>query len=199
MTDFRDLNAIETALFVRIEVPEYRLNENDPGSPVVLTFSDFYRDTLIDGELYQSLGDLVSITSVSNELRVSSGEVSIAISGIPLSRLKEIDQSTIKGSKVAVRRGINAPDTSEFLLEQTQGRFFGIVNNFSLQEEFDPDGRVAANTIIFQCSSIIDVLSRYRTGRRTASSDMKRYFPEDTSFDRVTTLDNNIFDFGVPK
>lgn len=199
MIDYATVDALESGMFVRISIPRYRTSILDLGTPTVLRFSDYYRDVQINGEFYQSLGDLANVTPVTNELRASAGEVSIVISGIPLSRLKEIDLSVIKGSQVEVWRGLFSTETSAVLSTTALGRFFGIVNNFSLEEEYDPQGRVATNTIVFQCSSYIDVVSNYVGGRRTSSSDQKKFYPNDTSFDRVTTLANNIFDFGAQK
>jgi hypothetical protein len=188
MINFTDQNNVETGIFVKLVIPNYKTSPSDPGVETVLTYTDYFQPVEIVNQDPQ--GNIIS-TDTSNE-------VNIVISGIPNSRLQEFQLSTIKGGKVDVFRGLFDINGS-VISERTLGRFFGIINNYFLQEEYDVETKQSSNTIVFVCSSYIDVISNKVNGRRTSRSDMRKFFPNDTSFDRVTTLANNIFDFGAPK
>lgn len=198
MIDLSSYNAIRTALFVRVQVDEYRTTPNGAFSQEVLTFSDHTVIYSINGEVYENLGNLMGITTTNSELRTSSSSVTISLSGIPNSAIAEIVNSKIKSAPVRIYRGYFDPGSGA-LIGDIQGRFSGFVNNYSLEEEFDVDSRTASNTITLECASTIDILSRKTSGRRTNPESMKRFYPTDISFDRVPTLENTTFDFGNPE
>jgi hypothetical protein len=58
---------------------------------------------------------------------------------------------------------------------------------------------VGTCTISFQCSTLIDLMSEKRAGRRTNPMDEKTFFPNDLAMDRVPTLAGSSFNFGAPK
>jgi len=197
MIDLSSYNSVRTALFVRLQIDQYRTSPTASYTAEVLTFSDHNVDYSIAGELYQNLGNLMNVTATSSELRTSSNSVTIALSGIPNSAISEIVNSKIKSAPVDIFRGYFDATTGG-AIAGVQGRFRGFVNNYSLQEDYDVDSRTASNTIILECASTIDILSRKTSGRRTNPESMKRFYPTDVSFDRVPTLENTTFDFGNP-
>lgn len=183
------LRAVETALFVRIDVPGYD----------VLRFSNYYRPYTINGESYTGLGTLVGITNSDNNLRAAPGTLTITISGIPNSNLAEILDSKIKGSNVQVWRVFFDPVTGQplDLAVNPIGRFQGIVNNYSLDESWEQGSQTITNTMGIICSSTVQVLNNKISGRRTNSTDQKRLYPTDTSMDRVAVLATTNFNFGA--
>jgi hypothetical protein len=183
--------SIESNLFIKIE-----LESSD------LLFSDRIASATINGDTYQGLGNLMSVSQSSSELRSSSGEVVIAISGIPNSSITDITNSNIKGSNVSIIRGLFSATDGTFLSGITGNpvnRFVGYVNNLSLQEDYDVDSRTSTNTLLLTCSSNVDVLSNKVSGRRTNSTSQKKFFATDLSMDRVSTLESSYFDFGGKK
>lgn len=167
-----------------------------------LLFSDKLESTVINGDTYVGLGNLLAVSGSNSELRSSSGEVSVSISGIPNSSITDITSANIKGSDIKIVRGLfNA--TNGTLLTAITGnpinRFVGYVNNLSLEEDYDIDARVSTNTLILVCSSNVDVLNNKVAGRRTNTASEKKYFPNDLSMDRVASLENSYFDFGANK
>ena len=167
-----------------------------------LLFSDKLESTVINGDTYVGLGNLLAVSGSNSELRSSSGEVSVSISGIPNSSITDITSANIKGSDIKIVRGLfNA--TNGTLLTAITGnpinRFVGYVNNLSLEEDYDIDDRVSTNTLILVCSSNVDVLNNKVAGRRTNTASEKKYFPNDLSMDRVASLENSYFDFGANK
>lgn len=193
--------AIQSNLFVRIEIDEYRTSPSGSYTSQVLRFSDMLTPYTINSEVYTGLGRFMSITSSRSELRVSGGELTITLTGIPNTSIAEIVNSKIKGAPVRVYRALFDSNTNQLLAVSPNplGRYRGFVNNYSLNEEFDADARTASNTLVLVCASSVDVLQNKVAGRKTNPESQKRFYPTDLSMDRVPNLENATFDFGAPK
>lgn len=201
MPTIADYSSIQSNLFVRIQVDYYKATAGSSATSEVLTFSDLRTAYTINGEVYTGLGNLMNVSESSSELRPSSGELTIAISGIPNSSIYEIVNSRIKGCPVRIYRGLFDATTGADLpiANNILARYRGFVNNYSLQEEYDIQTRTASNTIILICNSSIDVLQNKVTGRKTNPTSQKKFYPTDVSMDRVPTLENATFNFGAPQ
>jgi len=195
---YASYDSLQSNLFVKVEIDQYRTTAGGSYTSTVLKFSDNRNSFDIDGESYVGLGNLMNVTNSSSELRVSSGELTIVISGIPDSSIAEIIHSRIKGSPVTVYRAFFNPVTGGTIpITGPFGRFVGFVNNYSLQEDYDVDSRTATNTLALICNSSVDVLQNKISGRRTNPRSQKAFYPSDLSMDRVPTLKNATFDFGA--
>lgn len=201
MPTLNDYKAIENHLFVRVEVEYYKSSPSASPTSTVLTFSDLRAPFVINGETYVGLGNLVSITSSSSELRTSNGELSIVIAGIPNTSIYEIVNSRIKGCPVRIYRGLFDPVNGTLLNVDNNilARYRGFVNNYSLQEEYDIQTKTSSNSIVLICNSAIDVLQNKTTGRTTSPASQKKFYPNDISMDRVPNLENATFNFGAPQ
>lgn len=185
MTDLSSYTSIGTALFVEIIIPG--------GS--TLRFSDFYKNHVIDGDTYNSLGNLVSISPNKSEIRASKHDLTITITGIPSANLAAALDEDIKGSTVTVYKGFY--DTSTYAFVATPAKKFeGLVNNVGFQERFSGDD--SDFSISFICSSVLGILLTQTAGRRTNPVDMQRLYPSDTSFNRVPNIRNSNYNFGAP-
>lgn len=182
--------AVQSSFFIKIEQP----NET-------LLFSDHRETVVIAGDTYVPLGRLVSVSPSNSDLRPSFQNFAIAVSGIPDSSIQSILASKVKGSTVTVRRGLFDVNTGSLIPGAANPvvKFKGFVNNYSISEEYDIVNLRASNTIQYDCNSLIDVLSNKKAGRKTNPASMKRYYPNDVSFDRVPILVNTAFDFGKPR
>jgi hypothetical protein len=180
---------IQTALFCRIDVPDYD----------VLRFSNLNRSFTIDGEAYTALGQLLGVGSTSSEISAKGESVTVAVSGIPNSSIAEIDSIRLKGSSVQIYRAFFDPTTGQLLALDANptGRFQGIVNNYSLEEDYPQTGGTATNTIQITCTNSVDLLDKKIAGRRTNPKDQKYFYPGDLSMDRVSVLANSNFNFGA--
>lgn len=198
--DLSTYQSVETGLFIRIQVDEYRTSSTGGYTSEVLRFSDYIRPITIDGESYTGLGRLLGITTTTSELTPSRGNITVSISGIPNTSLAEILYSKIKGSPVEVWRVFFDPVTGAQLAitGNPAGRFFGIVDNYTLDEEYDYDSRTATNRITMTCNSVVEVLDNKVTGRRTNPVDQKAFYPSDVSMDRVPNLKESYYNFGAP-
>lgn len=183
--------AIESNLFIKITLESS-----------TLLFSDRLVSTVINGDTYVGLGKLLSVSASSSEIRASSGEVTVGISGIPNSAITDITNSNIKGSSIKIVRGLFNAVTGEFLSSVTGNpvtRFTGFVNNLALQEDYDVDNRISSNTLLMVCASNVDILSNKIAGRKTNAASQKTFYSTDVSMDRVSALESTYFDFGARK
>jgi hypothetical protein len=192
---------IEAGLFVKIVCSYYKATPASSPITETLRFSDINRPITVDSASYTGLGKLLTITSSSSEIRATTSEISITISGIPNTSISEIVNSRIKGSKITIVRGIINTSTGQLLSISGNpvGRYVGLITNYSLNEEYDFETKQASNTIVMTASSILDVLGNTSAGRRTNKEDMRKFYPSDESFDNVTKLIGANFNFGAPK
>jgi hypothetical protein len=199
--DLSSYTSVETGLFVRIEVDYYKTAPGDTPTSTVLRFSDYRGTVTIDSESYVGLGRLLGITSTTSELKGSTSSVTITISGIPDSSIAEIINSRMKGCPIKIYRVVFDPVTGTKLAitGNPAGRFFGIISNYSLEEDYNIDQRTGTNTISLICSSNMGFLENKISGRKTNPESMKRFYPTDVSMDRVPNLVGANFNFGAPK
>lgn len=183
--------SIESNIFIKITLPSS-----------TLLFSDRLVSTTISGDTYVGLGKLLSISGSSSELRSTSGEITIGISGVPDSMISDIVAANIKGNPVRVTRGLFDAATGAFLSAvagNPVNRFVGYVNNISLEEEYDVDTRDSSNILLLTCASNVDILDNKIAGRKTNPASQKKFYATDISMDRVPNLESSYFDFGAKK
>lgn len=197
MINLSNYQAIETALFVKMICNYYRATPTDTPTTKTFTFSQYSMPITFNGDTYAPLGQLLGVSNSSSQLRVSPGELTLTISGIPNSSIAEIVNSKIKGSSIKIYRMFFDPITKRPLtgFDNPVGRFQGIVNNYSLEETRDLSE--ATNTILLTCASSVEILNNKISGRRTNPVDQKIFYPSDLSMDRVPNLANSNFNFGV--
>lgn len=199
--DLSSYSAIATALLVRIQVDDYRTTPSGSYTAQTLTFSDWNQSITYDSEVYLGLGKFVGITATNSNLKAATDSLTITISGIPNTSIAEIVNSRIKGSPIEIRRLIFDPVTKTALsiTGNPAGRFFGIINNYALDEDYDVQARTSTNTISLICASTAQVLEKKLSGRKTNSLSQKTFYPTDLSMDRVSSLVGANFNFGAPQ
>lgn len=187
MINLSGYSAIETAVFLRWEVPNFS----------TAYVSDYNVPVTIDGNVYTNIGNLLSITSIPSELKPSKGELTINLSGVPTNSIPDILNQEIKGSKIWIYRGyydaithqpINFGSGDNIVLQ-----FKGIVTNYSISDNIEENG-IATSTIVLTCNSAVELLSNKYNGRRTNQTD----FPDTQDMARVQALANSNFNFGAP-
>lgn len=181
--------SLQTNLFVRIDIPNYGL----------LTFSDFHIPYTINSESYTGLGSLLSISNTINELRASSQDVTISISGIPDTNISVILNNRIKGSKVLIYRALFDVETGQLLsiAGNPAQKFQGIISNYDISDEIDQGSKTGTIVLTLNATNIVELLTDKIAGRRTNPIDMKLFYPTDVSFDRVPSLENSNYNFGA--
>jgi hypothetical protein len=134
-------------------------------------------------------------------LKATASDVSITLSAIPNQYMADIIANPIKGSPVEIRRAFFNANSSQIL--DIPGNpvleFSGVVNNFSFDEGWAAGEQSVTTTATLVCSSIMSVLAKRVSGRRTNQADQNFWFPGDTAFNRVAVIADATFDFGSNK
>jgi hypothetical protein len=179
--------SIQSNIFVKLDVPGYQ----------VLTFSDYHKDYTIGATTYQALGELLSVTQTTDELRASPRDITISISGVPSGNITEFLNNKIRGSSVEVYRGFFDVNTGNLLSisGNPAGKFFGVVSNFEIADDLSMGEDTGQRIITLTVTSIVELLNNKVSGRRTNPVD----FPNESSMNRVSALAKSNFNFGAPK
>lgn len=194
-----DLSGYQTSVgvcqCVKLDIPSYG----------VLRLSTYHRAINItepDGLVYQydAAGVLMSVSEGVSELRASSVETSVGLSGIPIQYAQVVQAQRIKGSRIDIYRVFTDPITDAVLAISGNPVFMfrGIVSNYGFSEQFNEFSRDSSLVVNLSCTSLVDMLNTKIQGRRTNGESMRQFYPSDTSFDRVTNIIGRPFDFGGP-
>jgi hypothetical protein len=159
-----------------------------------LTFSSAYTNETIAGNVYTPLGGLLSVGVQQRSIRVTSGDTSIAISGVSGNNIYEVleSQGQIRGGLVKIYRGFY---NNNMVLSNAYLRFTGIVTNYGVSEEREE--RLDNYTITFDCSSYKSVLENRIAGRKTNKESWQFFDSTDSSMNNISSLAGFNFDFGV--
>lgn len=161
----------------------------------VYTFSSAYKTETIGNVAYSPLGGLLAVGIQQRDIRVTSADTSIMLSGIPADgsdNMAIVLGTKIRGSKVEVIRGFY---NNNFVLANTAPRFTGIITSYNITEE--RHDTVDNYTITVNASSYKNVLENRIAGRKTNAESWKAVYPLDTSMDNVYSLADRHFDFGM--
>lgn len=158
----------------------------------VLTFSSSYKEETISGNVYDPLGGLLSVGAQNRNLRATSGETMIALSGIDGNNIYNALSTKMRGSEVEILRGFY---DNNFVLSNTYPRFRGIVTSYGISE--DREGIEDNFTVSIGASSYKTVLENRIAGRKTNKESWRFFDPNDSSMDQVYAISGVGFDFGV--
>jgi len=186
--EVQDTPAIKSAEFVKLTV----FNDfTDPTDTTVYTFSSAYKEETIDSVVYLPLGGLLQVGAQNRDLRVTSGDTIIALSGIGADNIFLVLGTKIRGSEVQMYRGFY---DDQGILGNTYNRFRGIITSYGITE--DRGGDTDDFTVAVAASSYVNVLSNRIAGRKTNEESWKVFNPTDTSMDQVYSISGVNFDFG---
>lgn len=168
-----------------------------------------YKPITYQGDTYLGLGHFLGMDQIQDDLRATSNQLQISLSGIPKasgelglgtysSYVSLILDQKIKGSLIKIYRAFFNLTTDELLADSVSLRFSGYISNYSITDGLDLDAKLNTKTVILQCASVNAILERRIAGRRTNSTDQKFFYPTDIGMDRVAVISNTSFDFGKP-
>jgi hypothetical protein len=168
----------------------------------VYYISNAYSPITYNGHVYKQLGHFMTLGEIQDDLKATNNQIAVTLSGIPPdddtpNYLNIILNSNIKGSRIQIYRAF-FDNQGFYTPSQVYLRFNGYVSNYSLNDTIDYDNKTATNNIQIQCNSILGILEKRYSGRRTNSNDQQRWFPGDTGMYRVKILSDAQFDFGKP-
>lgn len=188
--EVQNATAINTAEFVKLTIyNEY----GNTANTTVHTFSSSYQPETIGNLTYTPLGGLLSVGSQKRDIRVTSGDTTIALSGVDGNNIYIVLATKIRGSEVEVLRGFY---DNNYVLQNTYNRFTGIVTNYNITEDLDNDTNLDTFTVSISASSYKTVLENRIAGRKTNQESWQYFNPTDTSMNQVYAIAGVQFDFG---
>ena len=159
----------------------------------VYTFSSSYKTETIDGQEYSPMGGLLAVGVQNRDLRVTSADTSISLSGIGGDNIYVVLDKKIKGSEIEILRGFY---DNNYVLQNTYTRFTGIVTSYNINE--DREEKINNFTVTLNASSYKTVLENRIAGRKTNKSSWQVYNSSDSSMNNVSSIAGQNFDFGKP-
>ena len=166
----------------------------------VYTFCNAAAPITVNGITFSNLGALLNVGDIQRDIKATSDDMTISLTGIDPANIGIILGNEIKGSLVEVWRGFF--DSSNQIITTPTQQFFkryqGIINSVSITEDFNSEARTRIATCSISCSSMRRVLENRLSGVKTNQSNWQFIYPNDTSMNRVSEISNTYFDFGAP-
>ena len=193
MTTINAVNGyqINHAEFVRLTVGT---------AATVYTFCNAAAPITVSGITFTNLGALLNVGDVQRDIKATSDDMTISLTGIDSANIALILSSDIKGSLVEVWRGFFDSNNQIITTPTTQffKRYQGIINSVSITEDFNSEARTRIATCSISCSSMRRILENRLSGVKTNQSNWQFIYAGDTSMNRVSEISNTFFDFGSP-
>jgi hypothetical protein len=167
----------------------------------VYTFCNAAAPITVGGNTFSNLGALLNVGDVQRDIKATSDDMTIALTGILPANIALILSSDIKGSLVEVWRGFFDSNNQIITSPTTQffKRYQGIINNVAITEDFNNEMRTRVATCSISCSSMRRILENRLSGVRTNKNNWQFiYGVNETSMNRVSEISNTFFDFGSP-
>jgi hypothetical protein len=167
----------------------------------VYTFCNAAAPITVGGITFTNLGALLNVSDVQRDIKATSDDMTIALTGIASANISLILSSDIKGSLVEVWRGFFDSNNQIITTPTTQffKRYQGIINNVAITEDFNSEARTRIATCSISCSSMRRILENRLSGVKTNKSNWQFiYGVNETSMNRVAEISNTFFDFGAP-
>jgi hypothetical protein len=166
----------------------------------VYTFCNAAAPITVGGITFSNLGALLALGDVQRDIKGTSDDMTISLTGIDPANVGIILSNEIKGSLVEVWRGFFNSNNQIITTPTTQffKRYQGIINSVSITEDFNDEARTRIATCSISCSSMRRILENRLSGVRTNQNNWQFLYPNDTSMNRVSEISNQFFDFGSP-
>jgi hypothetical protein len=166
----------------------------------VYTFCNAAAPITVGGITFANLGALLNVGDVQRDIKATSDDMTIALTGIDPTNVGIILGSDIKGSLVEVWRGFFDSNNQIITTPTTQffKRYQGIINSVSITEDFNSEARQRIATCSISCSSMRRILENRLSGVKTNKNNWQFIYAGDTSMNRVSEISNQYFDFGSP-
>jgi hypothetical protein len=159
----------------------------------VYTFSSAYQEETIDGQVYTPLGGLLAVGVQQRDLRTTSADTSITLSGIDGNNIYAALGTKIKGSKIEITRGFY---NNNYVLANTAHRFTGIVTSYNIGEDLQLIEDTDNFTVTVNASSFKSVLENRIAGRKTNPASWQVFNTTDSSMNNIYSISDQNFDFG---
>lgn len=184
-----DSPQINHAEFVKLTLPT-----------AVYTYCNAASAITVDGMTFDNLGSLLQLGDIQRDIKATSDDLTLSLTGIDAQNVGIILSADIKGSIVEVWRGFM--DANNQIITTPTQQFFkryqGIVASVSITENWNTQLRQRIATCSISCSSMRQILMNRVAGVKTNPSSWNFIYPNDTSMNRVPVIASTYFDFGAP-
>lgn len=180
-------SSILQAEFIRLTLPSNTYTFCNAAAPIT-----------VSGITFTNLGSLLQLSDIKRDIKATSSDLSISLTGVDGTNVAIVLGSDIKGSRIEVWRGF-LDSNNQIITTPTQQffkRYQGIVSNYSITEDFNEQLRTRVATIGLSCASFRTILENRVGGVRTTPKIWQVYYPGDTSMNRVPAIAGSYFDFG---
>lgn len=166
----------------------------------VHTFCNAAAPITVNGITFANLGALMSISDIQRDIKATSDDLTVTITGIDPANVGMILSNDIKGSVIEMWRGFLNSENQIITSPSQQffKRYQGIINNVSISETFNEEMRTRVATCAMSCASFRLILENRMSGIKTNPVSWKQFYPNDISMDRTPIIQNQYFDFGAP-
>lgn len=184
-------NNIRIADFVRINtgVAIYRFCT----APSDITVS------AVDATAFSAVGTLMKVGDVQRDIKSTSNDTSVTLTGIDTSVLGFVLSNTVKGSYIQMWHGFFDTNGALITTGGTGGlyQFFsGYITSFSIQENWMEQVRGFVGTVQIGASSTQLTLQNTTAGRFTNDDSWTFFNSNDTSMNRVSFIETISYQFG---
>lgn len=165
-----------------------------------LTFCNAASDITVNSTTYTGMASYMGINQIQQDIKASSVDLTLSLTGIDPNNIAIVLSSDIKGSIIEVWRGFLDSNNQIETIDGTQQffkRYQGIINNIAINEDYNERARTRIATCTFSCASMRTVLDNRVAGIKTNPNNWKFLYPNDTSMDRVPLIASTYFDFGA--
>ena len=166
----------------------------------VYTFCNAAAIITVNGITFSNLGSLLQLGEIKSNVKATSSDLSISLTGVDGTNIAIVLSSDIKGSRIEVWRGF-LDSNNQIITTPTQQffkRYQGIVSNYSITEDWNEEVRTRTATVSLSCASFRTILENRVGGVRTTQNSWQANYPGDTSMNRVQSIAGTYFDFGSP-
>lgn len=165
------------------------------------TFCNAAAPVTVSGITFSGMGSLLGIGQVERNIKSTSTDMALSLTGIDPANVAIILSANIKGSTVEIWRGF-LDSNNQIITTPTQQffkRYQGIITNVSITEDWNDELRSRIATCSVSCTSMKRVLESYVASSKTNKTLWQdRYGTSETSMNRVDAISNTYFDFGKP-
>ena len=190
------INAVNSPQIIHAEFVKLTVGN----AATVYTFCNAAAPVTVGGNTFTNLGALLSVGDVQRDIKATSDDMTIQLTGINPTYVGLILGSEIKGSLVEVWRGFLDSNNQIITTPTTQffKRYQGIISSVSINEDFNSQARTRIATCSIACSSMRRVLENRLSGIKTNQKNWQSFYSGDTSMNRVAEIANTYFNFGTP-
>ena len=179
---------IRHAEFVRLTLPSDTYTFCNAAGPITVNTITF-----------NGLSSLLQIRDIQRDIKSTSDDLTVSLTGIDSQNVALILSNEIKGSIVEIWRGFLDDNNQIEIIDGQQQfckRYQGITNNVSITENFDEKLRTRVATCITACASFKNILQKRIAGLSINPVQWQALHPNDTSMDRIPAITAQYFDFG---